>query len=212
MNNMSYLKIVCCALLLFASSFQLKGQVDGNSANRSGYVSVGQRSTLSLFSDGESPYALGLGGQFRVQLAKRLNTEWFFDYLPASGQLVRRNDFHIGWSVMYSIVEPDQKILEPFVIAGHCFDYTYRQEIANPTNFANRWSSAVQAGIGTHFHLTDRLMVSISSQYMMHLGTHVHEDIHGSDVHFHVEKGGSLEGHLLNTLSFNYTLADLWKK
>lgn len=198
--------------LLFVHAQVNHAQVDGNTSNRSGYVSVGQRSTLSLFSDGESPYSLGLGGQFRIQLSPRLNTEWFFDYLPSSGALVRRNDFHIGWSVLYSLVDPTAKIIEPYVLAGHCFDYTYRQEIAHPTNFQNRWSSAVQAGIGTHFHLTNRLMASLSVQYMMHLGTHVHEDIHGTDVHFHVEKGGNLEGHLLSTLSFNYTLFDAWKK
>ena len=35
-----------------------------------------------------------------------------------------------------------------YVLAGHCFDYSKQQSIAEPENFAERWSSAVQAGLG----------------------------------------------------------------
>lgn len=192
-------------------SFVSWGQELPQKGTQGGVVSVGMRSTLSAFNDGENePYSVGLGGQFRIQASNRVNTEWFFDYLPSSNGYERRNDFHIGWSVMYYVLENPIPKVRPYVIAGHCFDYTYRQELANPTNAIDRWSSAVQAGAGAHFRLTDRLDLSLSSQYMMHLGTHVHSHSEGGHLHFEKELGGSLEGHLLTTVSLNYKIADLW--
>ncbi len=190
--------------------------------NQGGTVSVGMRSTVSSFNGGHShadgddehadsdPFALGLGGQFRIQASDRVNTEWFFDYLPSSTDQVRRNDYHIGWSVMFYVLDNPNPKIRPYVLAGHCFDYTYRQELNNSTNSINRWSSAVQAGIGTHIRLNDRLDLSLMSQYMLHLGTHV-ETVYGhSGVTFEKSSGGSLEGHLLTTVSLNFKIADLW--
>jgi hypothetical protein len=83
-------------------------------------------------------------------------------------------------------------------------------ENAVPANFAERWSSAVQFGIGTHFQLTQRLDFSFTSQYMIHLGNHLHPEIHQDMIHFHEEKGGTLEGHLLLTFGLNVKLFNLW--
>jgi len=204
------MKTLLLALVLL--SFTSWGQELPLKGNQGGIVSVGMRSTLSSFNDGHNePYSIGLGGQFRVQASNRVNTEWFFDYLPSANGFERRNDFHVGWSVMYYVLENPTPNVRPYVLAGHCFDYTYRQEISNPTNNIERWSSAVQAGLGTHFRLTDRFDISFSSQYMMHLGTHVHSDLEqGGHLHFEKESGGSLEGHLLTTVSLNFKIADLW--
>lgn len=69
---------------LAAQSFTYKNKDQG------GTVSIGIRSTMSTFNsdhheEGEGnthvepdPFALGLGGQFRVQASNRVNTEWFF--------------------------------------------------------------------------------------------------------------------------------------
>jgi hypothetical protein len=96
------------------------------------------------------------------------------------------------------------------VLAGQCFDYTKQQANDDPTNIAERWSSAVQAGLGTHLNLTDRSDISIVGQYMVHLGTDIHAHEHDGEVEFHQEPGASLEGHLLLHLSFNYKLFDAW--
>lgn len=201
----------------FAQNMTYKGSGQG------GTVSVGMRSTISAFNDShghdhvgdEEHYeddgaSLGLGGQFRVQASNRVNTEWFFDYLPGGNSHVKRTDYHIGWSVMYYVLEKPNPLFRPYVLGGHCFDYTYRRELANPANQVDRWSGAIQMGIGTHVRLTDRLDFSLSTQYMMHLGTHIETTYSGHDVVFEKSSGGSLEGHLLTTLSFNFKIADLW--
>jgi hypothetical protein len=189
----------------------LLGQDDNSKLNASGVFSLGGRSTISLFNDvASSSYGTGLGGQFRLQFADRINSDWFFDYLTSDiGNQVSRTDYHIGWSVM---VYPIREVwlIKPYLIAGHCFDYTNMKENNDPSNFAERWSSAVQGGIGTHIRLSERLDFSLTGQYMMHLGNHLHPEFSGNQVFFHTEKGASLEGHLLTTLSINYKIGKLW--
>ncbi len=189
----------------------LLGQDDNSKLNASGVFSLGGRSTISLFNDvASSSYGTGLGGQFRLQFADRINSDWFFDYLTSDiGNQVSRTDYHIGWSVM---VYPIRKVwlIKPYLIAGHCFDYTNMKENNDRSNFAERWSSAVQGGIGTHIRLSERLDFSLTGQYMMHLGNHLHPEFSGNQVFFHTEKGASLEGHLLTTLSINYKIRKLW--
>lgn len=214
-------------LLFVLASFTASGiqaQSFSYKNNQGGTVSIGMRSTLSSFNgdhyhnDGSvvvkdpqsDPFSLGLGGQFRIQASDRVNTEWFFDYLPGSSNQVRRNDYHIGWSVMYYVLENPNPTFRPYVVAGHCFDYTYRVELNNRSNEVNRWSSAVQAGLGTHIRLNDRLDLSLMSQYMMHLGTHVETIYTDHGIEFEKTSGGSLEGHLLTTVSLNFKIADLW--
>jgi len=189
----------------------LLGQDDNSKLNASGVFSLGGRSTISLFNDvASSSYGTGLGGQFRLQFADRINSDWFFDYLTSDiGNQVSRTDYHIGWSVM---VYPIREVwlIKPYLIAGHCFDYTNMKENNDRSNFAERWSSAVQGGIGTHIRLSERLDFSLTGQYMMHLGNHLHPEFSGNQVFFHTEKGASLEGHLLTALSINYKIGKLW--
>jgi opacity protein-like surface antigen len=179
--------------------------------SQNGMLSVGQRTTLSAFNGNDNERnALGLGGQFRIRLSDRINTEWFFDYLPATNTLTRREDYHIGWSVMYYLRDKKTPFFQPYAIAGHCFDYTHHVDLSNSANQIQRWSSAVQAGIGAHLNLTPRLDISFSSQYMIHLGTDVHTLYTGNTVQFEQEKGGALEGHLLMTVSLNFKIVKLW--
>lgn len=177
-----------------------------------GTLSFGQRTTLSTFNHGGERPALGLGGQFRIRLSERVNTEWFFDYLPATNDYTRRTDYHIGWSVLFYPFRTGNELFVPYVLAGHCFDYTEHIDLSNSANRIDRWSSAVQGGIGTHVNLSERLDLSISSQYMIHLGTDVHAHVDDGEVAFEAHKGGSLEGHLLFTVSFNYKFVDLWAR
>ena len=83
------------------------------SENPSGTFSLGVRNTFSTF-----------GGQFRVQLSNRINTEWFADFINEDiDGLATRNDYHIGWSVMIYPFNTQTKVV-PYLLAGHCFDYT----------------------------------------------------------------------------------------
>lgn len=177
-----------------------------------GLFSLGVRSTLSAFNHGEfANTGFGVGGQFRIQLANKVNTDWFFDYITGDIEdFAHRTDYHIGWSVLFYPTKNLSPKIRPYFLAGHCFDYTRLVDNANSTNFVERWSSAVQGGFGAHFRCTDRLDLSVVTQYMIHLGTDVDPFFENGQVTFHKEKGASLEGHLLFNVSINYKIADLW--
>lgn len=205
MKLLTFISIVF-ANSIFAQTLNLKG-------NQGGLLSVGVRTTLSTFNHGESGNSgLGLGGQFRLQFSDQVNSDWFFDYITQDvGDYANRTDYHIGWSVLFYPLKPNESFLRPYILAGHCFDYTRIVENANRNNMMERWSSAVQGGAGVHLNLTERLDLSIVGQYMVHLGTDVHADLHEDGaVHFHREKGASLEGHMLFHVGINYKIADLW--
>jgi len=186
----------------------------------SGVLELGTRSTFSTFS-GTGNVGAGFGGQFRISLGKYLNTEWFADYFTEDlNGLANRNDAHIGWSVMFYPLKREQQLFTPYILAGHCFDYTkislLKPSTEKPTALIEeRWSSATQLGIGTHINLSQNFNLSVSSQYMIHLGNDIHTHSHqenGKDV-IHFEDSHediSLEGHLLFTVSLSYKIAQLW--
>lgn len=164
---------------------------------------------------------MGFGGQFRVQLSNRINTEWFADFINEDiDGLATRNDYHIGWSVMIYPFNTQTKVV-PYLLAGHCFDYTKVRSTFNTATISqpqtvSRLSSATQMGFGAHVHLSEIVDISLSSQYMVHLGSDVHTEIHEHNgiKELHISKEGhggfSLEGHLLFTLSVNFKIAQLW--
>jgi hypothetical protein len=212
------------ALMLLFSSFSFS-QVDVNKTKDfrttdGGTFSLGVRSTGSFFGvDGNAGY--GAGGQFRLQLLRWLNTEWFADYITTNiSDLGKREDFHIGWSVMFYPFRFKQKWFQPYLLAGHCFDYTKvtpfsTATVDNSHNIESRWSAAAQLGLGTHFHIGNRFDIGFSAQYMFHLGKEIHADVVDNsgqrELHVETHTGNILEGHLLVTLNFNVKIADLWK-
>lgn len=206
------------ALLLVLISAGLRAQEPGAlklKNNYGGVLSLGGRAVASTFNDGAwGDFGTGMGGQLMLQFSDRVNTAWFFDYISAPvSRYANRTDYHIGWSVMYYLVPSSVEKtprFQPYVLAGHCFDYTNLRDNLNESNFKERWSSAVQAGLGTQFNFTPRFDAGLQAQYMMHLGNHVHARSNNGLVEFASEKGGYLEGHLLLTLSLNYKVADLW--
>jgi hypothetical protein len=212
------IKCIRSLIVFFIINSPLQAQNFPLKKNESGIFQLGARSTTSMFNDGGTDnFGLGLGGQFRLQLAERINTDWFFDYLTSDiGTVGSRSDYHIGWSVLYypylkkenDVVK--STLLKPFILAGHCFDYSRFVENKNMSNLQERWSSAVQAGIGTHINLNKRLDLTIMTQYMIHLGNHIHADVIGNSLQISEGHGASLEGHLLTTISINYKIADLW--
>lgn len=184
-----------------------------------GMFELGVRSTASLFGDAGN-HGLGVGGQFRIRFHQQIGSEWFADYIVTDIDGVgKREDAHIGWSVMFYPFKSANRRFSPYLLAGHCFDYTKVTPYATPTlpNFkTERWSSAIQMGIGTHYNLNKWSDISLSVQYMTHLGNDIHTRIIEEnglryltiDDHSH---GASLEGHILATLSFNVKIGRLWK-
>jgi hypothetical protein len=168
---------------------------------------------LSVFNSHEGT-SFGVGGQFRIQLSERVNSEWYLDFMNSKvDNQLARTDYHIGWSVLYYVLSSEKtKYFQPFIEAGHCFDFT---RLSNTlTNISReRWSSAVQMGAGIHFHITPRFDVTLKTQYMLHLGGHIHANRNVSGIYeIHEHAGFQAEGHLLNTISLNYKIGHLWKK
>jgi len=183
------------------------------SKTNSGWFSFGGRSTLSAFdSDG---FGIGSGGQFRIQFSDRVNSDWFGDYISINiDNKVRSEYYHIGWSVLFYLFEDRTypKKIQPYVLAGHCFDYNKKTVLLQPGINQDRWGSAVQAGLGTHFNLTNRFDISLTCQYMIHLTKDLDVEYDETSTNIVKSTGSTLEGHLLTTVSFNYKIFRLWKK
>jgi hypothetical protein len=189
------------------------------SLSNKGLFSLGARNTFSFFDHHGGSMGIGAGGQFRIQISDRINTEWYLDYLTSQREnIIGRKDLHIGWSVFYYYLKNNSssdKLIQPFFEAGHCFDHTFVNEIGTD-NYAERWSSAVQMGTGVSFNISPRFDLTSKVQYMIHLGSDISTDI-VDDGHNHTHvaiqenKGVDLEGHLLLTFSLNYKIGNLWK-
>ena len=213
---MKFLKL----FFIITIPFNLIAQETSNS--KAGEFELGMRNTISTFNSTGNA-GVGFGGQFRIRLGNRINTEWFADFIAEDIEgLAKRNDHHIGWSVMFYPFNPSGKKVVPYILAGHCFDYTKISPVINYydqdyQNDASRLSSATQAGLGLHIYIADNFNLSVSSQYMIHLGNDIHTEIYEHNGHkeIHIEQHDaneslSLEGHLLFTISLNYKIADLW--
>lgn len=199
--------------IIFFSLFFLWGVAqteEKTKPSNAGWFSLGARSTVSAFSDEGA--GIGTGGQFRIQLADQVNTEWFADYITINiKDKVRSDYYHIGWSVMFYPFKNAKKV-KPYILAGHCFDYNKVTLINSPSISVDRWGSAVQAGLATHFNVTERFDVTLSSQYMVHLSTVLHTHIEPNNIAISEEQSTVLHGHLLTTLSLNYKISKLWKR
>jgi hypothetical protein len=204
------LKILIFIFVLLISE-NLWSQPDQKQHN----FSLGIRNTFSLFNhDNQGAAGFGVGGQVRYKISKRLNTEWFADYITNSVQQVaNRTDGHVGWSVMYYLNDPQNftKKITPYIVAGHCFDFT-RLNLIAPTNAvsvnnAQRWSSAVQGGIGSHYNITPLVDLSLAVQYMIHFGESIGLEKNADDI-FEISRHQhtGIEGHLLCSISANIKL------
>jgi len=189
----------------------LLAQENNSSFRTPGTVSLGTRNTFSMFNDDEAT-GKGIGGQFRIQATKRIGTEWFFDYITSkNGTLTYRNDYHIGWSLMFYTKDiDDAKTLQPYLLVGHCFDYSKVSEQQNRSNNVGRWSMAAQGGLGSHINITDRFDCSLSAQYMLHFGKEINAINDDGKIVIEKENFSSPDGHLLISVSFNYKLFHLW--
>lgn len=204
-------------LTFFSSSLGL-AQTDTNYLEK-GHFSLGVRTTTSLFGH-DKVSGLGTGGQFRVQLFDFLSTEFFADWITTDLKGAgTRKDAHIGWSVLFYPKKFGR--FQPYLIAGHCFDYaqvapTSTAYLDRSAEQVSRWSSAVQAGLGAHYFLSNRMNISCAAQYMLHVGQHLDYELSAmGDMYYLTATPAATgqsetEGHLLLTLSLNYRIADLW--
>lgn len=211
------MKRIFSVFVLTAVVLASNGQTDYTGK---GQFSLGLRTTTSVFGHDPVP-GLGTGGQFRLQLLDYINTEWFADWITMDlNGAGTRNNAHIGWSVLFYPKKLNRFV--PYVIAGHCFDFAKVTPISTPYDdrsgdVVSRWSSAVQAGLGTHFFLSDRFNLTFSAQYMMHLGEHLDYELQETSSGWYLDTTPSgtahdtrLEGHILLTLSLNYRIAKFW--
>ena len=170
---------------------------------------------MNIF-DSYSP-GLGAGSQWKLSISPRINTQWFLDLISSNdGDQVYRKDLHIGWAVQFALNKNGFRSnkVTPYFTAGHCFDWT-KVGIKDLVESPRVFTSAVQTGLGLSYFPHPKVELNLQSQYMIHLGKHVHvvEDS-GHDHGPHgvaVEKTG-IEGHLLSTISMNFYFAQLWKK
>lgn len=202
-------------LILFALLLPLLGNAQEPLDKESGYFQLGVRNVVSAFSD-DGANGFGYGGQFRIRVLSRVNTDWYADYITTDiGGLARREDLHIGWSVLaypFNCTTTKGKIT-PYILAGHCFDYS--KVTKNNDGFSlDKLSSAVQGGLGMHYNITDRTDISLTAQYMMHLGKDIDAEVFELDGQKQVliEKNQvrGIEGHMLINVSLNVRLFDMW--
>jgi hypothetical protein len=236
---MEKLLIVLSLFLLIGSGSLAQSKRELRIQNRAkevGEFQFGMRSTISLFDHSTYP-GLGYGGMFRIRPTKRTNTEWYADYIKTDiAGLGFRETVHIGWSVMIFPLKTESikgKVL-PYFIGGNCFDYARVTSnkfllVANNhlhQNSVEHYTTAVQAGLGANFQITDKFNLSLSVQYMQHIGKSLHTHVvnkYNEEVtdkskynddgnYLNVEAEHSqtvLAGHLLTTLSLNLTLFDM---
>lgn len=180
--------------------------------NRSGIFSIGGRTSISLVNDGQwQKTAFGTGGQFGIMFSDRIGSEWFIDHLKADlKDFAYRADTHIGWSLMYYLTEKQEPLFQPYVLAGHCFEYLKFTENANESNFAERWSASIQGGFGAQLNVTKRFDICFTAQYLMHFGTKITASNNDGIVTFTKRKGYGIHDHILFHLGLNYKIADLW--
>ena len=209
------LKKFCLYIFVGFFLFHAKSQELNVKNTYGGMLSFGVRNVVSAFNDGVWGNAgVGCGGQLTLQASNRINTAWFFDYISGGVKsYASRTDYHIGWSVMYYLIpsSPEKTPkFQPYVLAGHCFDYTNLKDNSNQNNYAERWSAAVQAGFGSHYNVSKRFDFYLQAQYMIHLGTDIDADQVNNQVVFKREQGVNLVGHILVSFGVNCKIADLW--
>ena len=213
---MTMIRIVLLSFCFFA----FNNSFSQSPYSQKGNIELGLRTTTSVFGHDPIP-GLGAGGQVRAQLLDYLNTEWYADWITIDlASVGTRQNAHIGWSVLFYPKKLNRFV--PYVIAGHCFDYAKVTPLSTPyldrsADEVKRWSSAVQMGLGSHFYLTERFNLTISAQYMLHLGKHLEYEIidqpdgtkylqTNQDAH----ADARFEGHLLTTFSLSYRIGDFW--
>ncbi len=210
--------IIIIAMALVSYQAQAQQSAADKHLAGGGDFDLGMRTSVSFFNDAGF-VGQGVGGQFRLRFLERLNTEWYADILTTNiGNVGTRKDMHVGWSLMFYMFNTERVKgkFTPYIIAGHCFDGSHLFENRNHANSGKINSSAVQMGLGTSYNITDNFDLTLTAQYMNHLGGHMHSELYKDESGFDrllIEKSSKtdFDGHLLVNLSLNVKLFDFWK-
>jgi hypothetical protein len=214
-------KLTVLFLLLFITDL-LTAQTNKDSVpDQTGYLSMGARNSVGIFtSNGKYFVGTGAGGQFALRIAKNFNSHWFADWIVSNIEnKAQRYDFHSGFSMMPEVFSPrvGKTHIALFPLGGICIDYT-KFSITTGNNYTNgptfleRYSFAVQAGLGLTVPVSKRLDFSFETHYMFHIGTDVEINIDGDNVELIKKTGTNMEGHLFFAISMDYKLFRLWRK
>lgn len=173
-------------------------------------VSVGTRNVISFLSS-QGGIGKGIGGHMRIQLSRRINTEWFFDYVTSKNEPTVMNEYHVGWSLMYYLKKDNDysNLLQPYIMAGHCFDNINVFEINNKANKQSAVNMATTAGLGMHINITRRFDCSISGQYMLDFGKEIIKKTEGDALTLTKSGHTTVDGHPLITISINYKISKM---
>ena len=189
---------------------------DSTYLKQGGDFSLGVRNTINIFTDAPKSFGLGAGASFRMQLVDRVNTEWFGDYINSNlYNKANRRDAHVGWNVMFYILDPHgfKRKLTPFVGAGHCFDYTGIRLNGENQQMHERWTAAVQMSVGCHYNITPQFDVSLSTLYVLHLGKELDtEQEKDGSVAIVEHSNAGWEGHIMFIISAHYKIFKLWNR
>lgn len=182
-----------------------------------GNFSLGMRNTISFFNDGDPKgIGTGIGGHFRIQVANRVNTEFYADVFSSNiHNKAHRYDYHIGWSVMYYLIDPKafERKFTPYVLAGHCFDETVIKINGPNGKSGSRFSSEVQGGLGVSYNVTPKFDISMTAQYGFHLGKELDLEEHADGTAtIETQRNAGWQGHLMISISANYKIFKLWNR
>lgn len=181
--------------------------------NEAGTFSIGIRTGLSFANSADGfTVSEGMGLQFRIMPTTHINTEWYIEsFHGAYGDLAVRTDTHIGGLLL---LYPQKKLqrVAPFLLVGPNADFIKIRDEMNKNNFQNRWSIGAQAGIGFHINMTKRTDMTISTQYMLHFGETLALQPDDGNAIYLPHDGSGLDGHFLFNVSFNFKMADLWRR
>ncbi len=218
---MQQLKTLLTLLLILLCTVPMVAQ-EKVTNEQSGYFSITFRSSVSMWSLNQwTLNGLGKGTALRLQFSKRLNSEWYGDFIRTQykGKVIRW-DRHLTNCLMYYFRKLDtfKHKFHPFISASvFCLDITNVEIVGQGgqrSQSMGRFSFSQQFGAGTHFFLTERCDLSVYAQYYNHLGNDIHVDIHDDgSFGLHAEKNRiSLEGHMFFVFSVGYRMGDLWGK
>lgn len=218
-NKLLYLAPVVSLVGIATSNQHAIAQHQKTKNPYSGDLQFGLRGTLNPFIKNAVSW-IGYGAQVRVKVSRRVNTEWFADYFPATIKWNgERRDIRIGSAIEYYPLHEiyTGKECTPYFSIGPTSTYTQlNSRTFNAESWeAKRWSFGVIAGMGMLLNVGKKLNFGFVTQYCAQAATEFKiqnstiSDVSDSRTTLPDTKV-SYEGQLLFCMSVNYTLGDLW--
>lgn len=185
----------------------------------SGNFQFGLRGTLNPFIKNAASW-IGYGAQLRIKISRRVNTEWFADYFPATIKWnAERRDIRIGTALQYYPLHEiyTGKECTPYFSIGPTSTYTRisSREFNSEQWEAKRWSFGVIAGMGMLLNVSRKFTFGFVTQYCAQVATEFKfrnatiTNVSDSRTTL-LDNKVNYEGQFLLCMSVNYTLGDLW--